>query len=328
MVELKFCTLFDSNYLSKGLCLYDSLFKVCPNFHLYIFAFDDECLKLLQQLKLKQVTVISLSQFEDIKLLEVKSTRTKAEYCWTSTPSTISYCLKNYNLDHCTYIDADLFFFSNPTVLIEEMGRNDVLITEHRYTSQYDQSALSGKYCVQFVTFKNNENGLKILTWWRNACLDWCYNRREDGKFGDQKYLDDWTTRFQGVHELIHLGGGVAPWNVQQYKIVKERVGLKGIEKSTNLSFELVFFHFHYLNVQQLMFLNEFYFGPYLLSKAVSKNIYKPYIEMLRSRAQAIKTINAQINASGANDVEISFLRLILHTIKNSFNKNKKIFLR
>ena len=47
-----------------------------------------------------------------------------------------------------------MFFYSNPRVLYDEMGANSVLITEHRYTKEYDQSATSGKYCVQFVTFK------------------------------------------------------------------------------------------------------------------------------------------------------------------------------
>ena len=33
--------------------------------------------------------------------------------------------------------------------------------------------------------------GLKALKWWRDRCLEWCYARIEDGKFGDQFYIED-----------------------------------------------------------------------------------------------------------------------------------------
>ena len=151
---LNFCTLFDSHYLIKGLCLYESLKRVCSDFHLYIFAFDDRAWSILKVCNWNMFLSISLSEFEDNELLEVKKTRSKGEYCWTCTSSTILYCIQRFELSHCTYIDSDLYFFSDPKVLVDEMGENDVLITEHRYTPKYDQSLTSGKYCVQFMTLK------------------------------------------------------------------------------------------------------------------------------------------------------------------------------
>jgi hypothetical protein len=204
-----YCTLFDSNYLTRGLAMYESLKLQTTAFHLYIFAFDDSAYKLLTKLNLEFVTVISLEQFEDEKLLAIKNTRGAGEYCWTCTPSTIKYCIEKFKLDECTYLDADLYFFGDPAILIEEMGDKSILLTEHRYTPAYDQSNTSGIYCVQFMTFKNTSDGMKALNWWRNACIDWCFARFEDGKFGDQKYLDDWTDRFEGVHVLQHLGGAI-----------------------------------------------------------------------------------------------------------------------
>ena len=90
-------------------------------------------------------------------------------------------------------MDADLYFYQDPQILIDEIPKNkSVLITQHNYYPKYDQSKTSGIYCVQFMYFKNDNEGMKVLKWWRDKCIEWCYNRFEDGKFGDQKYLDDW----------------------------------------------------------------------------------------------------------------------------------------
>jgi hypothetical protein len=268
-----YCTLFDSNYLSRGLALHRSLKKNCQDFHLYIFSFDEISRNILESLKLNHVTIISLSEFEDPDLLAIKNTRTKGEYCWTCTPSTIVYCIQKFGLKACTYIDADLFFFSDPNILIDEMGGKSVLITEHRYTKRYDKSARSGIYCVQFITFKNDKNGMTALTWWRDRCLEWCYDRKEDGKFGDQKYLDDWTERFEGIHVLEHLGGGVAPWNVQQYAITKEHETIQVVTPA--LTTQLIFYHFHYIKFYKD---DQVDLGNYKLRNSDIEIVYRPYL--------------------------------------------------
>ncbi|OZI06032.1 glycosyl transferase [Siphonobacter sp. BAB-5385] len=283
---LYFCTLFDSAYLSRGLALYTSLEEHCPSFHLYILPFDSHCQQVLEALSLPHATLISLADFENEELLAVKGSRTRGEYCWTCTPSLLSYCLHTYSLEACTYLDADLLFFSDPGVLIQEMGKASVLITEHRYSPEYDQSVLCGIYCVQFMTFKRTPAGLHVLNWWKDACLDWCYRRFEDGKFGDQKYLDDWTTRFEGVHVLKHLGGGVAPWNNTRYDYVEanDQVWVR----DSSVASPLVFYHFHdfrYCQDETFRLTNE----EYRLRKEVIALVYKPYVKALQAAAQRIR---------------------------------------
>jgi len=291
-----FCTLFDSNYLSRGLTMYDSLEKQCENFHLYVFTFDDKAYEILSKLNKKNITLITLKQFESKELLDVKSDRSIAEYCWTCTPSTILYVLNNFDVDNCTYIDADLFFYSSPKALFDELGDKSVLITEHRFTPKYDRSEIAGTYCVQFITFKKDEQGLKVLNWWVNACLDWCYDRYEDGKFGDQKYLDDWTTRFEGVHVLQHLGGGLAPWNIQQYKVLN--TSEKGIEMQNiadQSKFNAVFYHYHYVRFYSNLFVD---YGWFKLGSSIVNTFYNPYVIELNKSLKTIQTIDATFKES------------------------------
>jgi hypothetical protein len=274
-----FCTLFNSFYLSRGLAMYNSLVRQTSDFHLFIFAFDQPSCELLKGMDLPSATIISLQEFETKELLSVKDSRTAGEYCWTCTPFTIWHCIHHYNLDHCTYLDADLLFFSDPKVLTDEMGEKDVLITKHNYSAEYDQSEPCGIYCVQFLTFKNTERGLKVLNWWRYACLDWCYNKFEDGKFGDQKYLDDWTERFEGVHELENRGGGVAPWNSKDYLFLDSENRVK-LEYGNRENIPLVFYHFHdfrYCVNKSYKLTGEMY----LLREDVKSFVYRPYLKAL-----------------------------------------------
>ncbi len=298
VMTLNFCTLFNSNYLSRGLVMYESLMRHCKDFHLYVYAFDDRCYSYFKSGTFKNLTVISLKEFENKELLRIKPGRTAAEYCWTCSASTIHHAITHYNLPNCTYIDADMLFYSDPGVLVDEMGNNSVLITAHRYSPAYDQSAVSGKFCVQFVTFKNTEKGMEVLNWWKDACIEWCYARVEDGKFGDQKYLEEFETRFGGVHELRHLGGGLAPWNIQQYRFRNEHGMIIGTEIASGKNFEAVFFHFHGLKFFDNSIVS--YTGElYAVNKQVQDIFYKPYISLLNEARQRIRKWDTSFDPHG-----------------------------
>jgi len=306
---LNFCTLFNTNYLSRGLAMYQSLDSVCPAFHLYAFAFDDDCYTYLKANPLPHLTTISLQDFESPALLSIKPTRSMAEYCWTSTPFTILYCLQQYNLTACTYLDADMIFYNDPAILIEEMGDKSVLISEHRYPKIYDQSWYSGIYCVQFMCFRNNEDGLKVLNWWKDRCLEWCYGRLEDGKFGDQKYLDDWTTRFDCVHVMQHRGGGLAPWNLMLYDFINKS-GLQLTDKKNHTHYKVIFYHFH--GVQFFTDIKFSLAGPlYEIGAEIKKLFYFPYINNLMQIAEDIKQKYPLLNANGALKVSPSKLKVL-----------------
>jgi hypothetical protein len=267
--------------------MYRSLEKQSEDFHLYIFAFDDEAFRILNALELKYATVITLKDFESPELLNVKSDRSQAEYCWTSTPSTIEYCLKTYQLDHCIYVDADLYFYRDPMEIIKMAKDNSVIITPHNYSKRYDQASSSGIYCVQFMYFKNDEKGLIVLNWWKEACIDWCFARHEDGKFGDQKYLDDWTSRFEGVFSSTEIGIGLAPWNVQQISLTDKNLDLKF--KKDHSIHALYFYHYH-----GVKFLDNGYvdLNVYLLSKDVIDRLYKPYVAEVLEQLELLKDLS------------------------------------
>lgn len=288
-----YVTLFDSFYLSRGIAMYESLAEHTSDFTLYIFPFDAMAESVLRKLNLKQVIIVPLKDFETPELLKVKEERSKAEYCWTCTPSVISHVLKYFNADSCTYIDADLFFYSDPEVLISELAdtKKSVLITEHRYSMlpQLYEEKRSGRFCVQFMTFLNKPNSFTVLETWRKQCIEWCYARHEDGKFGDQKYLDVWPDKYENVHILQNEGGGIAPWNIQKYRFKKLGKTIQGTKSRDGSKFDVVFYHFQYVKFKRN---GTFDIGWYLISSQVKKIFYSPYIMRLVEIEKRILTID------------------------------------
>lgn len=249
-VLYNFCTLFDSGYLDKGLVTYYSLSKYCTHFHMYIVAFDEEAYACLTDMKLECCTVLFINDIENDRLRQIKKERSHAEYCWTCSSYITLYIMENMSVDNCTYIDADLMFFSNPERLVDELVKSgdSVLIVGHNYPDTQEYAEISrkfGRYCVQFNTFLNDPRGRRVLEDWTHNCLEKCDDGSDGKTFGDQKYLDDWESDYEGVHILRHKGGGIAPWNIGEYVLKENGSELLLKERSTGDVFPAVFYHYH-----------------------------------------------------------------------------------
>jgi hypothetical protein len=303
--------------------MYESLYEHLIDFNLYIFAFDDLTYDILENLKLDKVILISLKEFESSELLKVKNGRSKAEYCWTCTPSVISYVLENYAVSNCTYVDSDLFFYSDPSVLISELDKynKNVLITEHRYSyfpGIYELKR-AGRFCVQFMTFKKEDTSLKILNHWKQQCINWCFAKHEDGKFGDQKYLDVWPETYPNIHILQNLGGGIAPWNLQQYDFYIERNTLIGREKKIDSAFDVVFYHFQYV---KLLKNGNYDIGWYMIPYRIKRLFYMPYLNKIQEIEDKLKNLNVDYHPGIAENQNDNIRNFLKSGIKKLFRYN------
>jgi len=236
-----FCTLFDSNYLLKGVAMLRTLKKHCPDAHVHVLCMDTQTHDILKQLNLSHVTFLSLSDVEDEELLAVKPTRSMAEYCWTLSPCLPWHVLRNNpNINSITYLDADLYFYSPLQPLFDEIGDASIVIIEHRFPHALNHLEVNGRFCVEWVGFRRDDQGMACLSRWRSQCIEWCFHRLEDDRMGDQKYLDQWPSNYSGLHILQHPGAGVAPWNYSQYDFNFDVQGVITVDRVP-----LIFYHFH-----------------------------------------------------------------------------------
>lgn len=283
-----YCTYFDREYLFRGLALYRSLERHSSSFILWVLCFDEVTHTILREMKLPGLQTISLEEFEegDHKLLEAKKTRNNVEYYWTCTPSLPLYILRrNPGIDAITYLDADLFFFQDSLPLAQELGDASILILEHRYSPDHESATpRRGIYNVSVLSFRNDQNGLACLLWWRERCLEWCFNRVEDGKFGDQRYLDDWLSRFPNVRIVQNKGIGLAPWNISNYTV---SVRNRRIHVDDD---PLIIYHFHSLRIitRSLYDLAD---PSYKITREHAQLIYQPYMRELQATMREVNQL-------------------------------------
>lgn len=251
IMAYSYCTLFDKNYLDKGLVLIESLRKYNTDSNIYVLAMDEKCYEILNAVNTYKVILVHLSDFETPELRDAKKNRSRGEYCWTCAAHFIYYVLMKNKEEYCTYLDADMYFYDNPNKLVDEMvnAGKSVQIIEHRFRNGFAgkmQESLSGKYCVEFNTFKNNDAGKKVLITWKNQTIQQCEMSGSAEHFGDQMYLNDWMDKYDCVNILQDIGAGLAPWNINRYKLLKEVNGeIWTLYDNGNNPVRVVFYHFH-----------------------------------------------------------------------------------
>lgn len=276
----EFCTYFDKNYLIRGLALYNSLEKHCPDFRLWILCMDPLCFNYLRQLNLQNVVLIPLDHLEngDVELQKAKSNRSAVEYYFTCTSSILLYIFKRFpGVDSLTYIDSDFFLFSDPSVVFDEIGEHPIAITAHRFSPDFHYlERRYGLYNVGWLTFRRSTIALECLQRWRAQCLEWCYDRVEDERFGDQMYLNDWPRRYPETYIIQHKGVNLMPCNIGNYAIY-----IKNNQVYVDDA-PLICYHFFglkgYRGMIYYLSLSRYGVDP---TPQVLKGIYEPYLKCM-----------------------------------------------
>ena len=279
------CTLYNSLYLDKGLVVYDSLKECAKDFELYVLCMDDKCYEVLSDIGEERLKPIRLSDVENEGMLEAKSNRGVAEYCWTCSSRLIQYILETFKPTNCTYIDADMYFYQDPQFLVDEMlyAGKSVMMVPHRFTERNQHLAQRvGTYCVEFNCFKNDEAGLKVLNHWHQKCLECCSNLGDGIHWGDQKYMDEWPVLFKDeVHICQHPGAGIAPWNIELYRDYNDNTGVSLLYERSGERIPIVFYHFQSVSYITREIVRTGIKVNHYTDYGMVDSLYRPYLQMI-----------------------------------------------
>jgi hypothetical protein len=276
-----YSTLFDINYLSRGLALLHSIKKESKQpFILFVLCLDEKTLEFFEKNEHLNVRLIKTIDIENKYpiLKTCKEARKHFEYYFTLKPFLSLYILETFpDVKQITTVDSDIFFFDDPFKIIDFYKDYSILITPHAFPDKIKHFEINGKYNAGFQSLKNDEYGLKCLRIWAKNCAEWCfdYYDKDNDRYADQKYIDRWMTENEKIASIELIGSGVSTWNVENYKITYKN------DKPFIENTPVIYYHYHGLRK-----LNNYFFAHCLNTYSVddkknSLKIYKFYARHL-----------------------------------------------
>lgn len=226
--SLQLLTMCDWQFLPQVLVLHSSMSAAAGReVGLTVLALEPAVSRYLAEFGPDTISVITLEELEalDPDLRATREQRSWVEYCWTATPALCALIVEQAPAGGVVaWLDADVAFLRDPVELLDALGGGSVLLVPHRYYRLYPDSAPAwyltenwGAYNGGTIAFRNDEEGLAAVRRWREMSIDWCFDRVEPGRFGNQKHLTDFATRFEGARVMTIPGGCLGPWNAGQF---------------------------------------------------------------------------------------------------------------
>jgi hypothetical protein len=304
-----FCTLFDKNYLFQGLTLFRSLERHAKGFVLHAICMDERSLDMVSGLQSPSLVPVPVQALESEESKAVRARTTHGQYCWVCQPLGCIYLLDRHNLSRITYLEADSMFFGDPDLLFEELGEGSASVVPHRFSRGYDQSKVAGKHCVQFNAFRNTPEGRAVVEYWKGECFK--YSKDLPRKYPGQTCLDHWSELFPGVRELQHKGAGLAPWNVQSYRLSERNAQLYVDETP------VVFYHYH----QYARYADGAHeLGDYRLDDRVVDLIYRPYVREIEKTEAWVRSVDPSFDFRRTLDRSNGLLRRLRRRLRGTYN--------
>ena len=274
-----YCTLFDRNYLERGLALHRSLVRHCREFRLYVLCLDAATHQALSALALPGVGLLQLADLEswDAGLAAARQNRETVGFYFTCKPVLLAYLFaRDSSMERLEYLDSDLWFLSDPDRAAQSYAGSSVALSPHRFDSANAWRRQYGEFNAGWVSVSSFGEGQRFVSWWRARCLEWCGLAVEKDRFGDQKYLDQVPALFPSTARVTQPAINVGPWNISGQANAQP----------------LVLFHFH--GMRRLLFgvyeTGLHHYGVELTA-ALSRGLYRPYVAELAACRKDLRAV-------------------------------------
>jgi hypothetical protein len=305
-----FLTYFDINYAAYGLAMLESLLQWGDPIRITVLCLDDDVAKVIVSEFGNRVRIVSMEELatHEPALRRVKDSREPWEFYATHKPILIDWALRQTEPGSLiAFTDADTFYYSDPSPLFDEASSASIALSPHRFNAGTQHLAIYGLYNAGFGLWRNNASGRKCLQDWAHDCLEWCHARvDEKGRFMNQGYLNQWPTRYEGVHILTHPGANLAPWNVATHTLTKTAAGVLVDAQP------LIFYHFSSLFRKPAGGWRSYDQGEGMKQQTLHQSIYAPYLKAVEDMSRRLiarygVTGIGSVRATGGNTPMVHF---------------------
>lgn len=290
--SLKYFTYFDKNFIELGITAVESFKKHNPKATGFIYCFELETEKILKEyFKNENVFIINIKSNKDIekKYLSYLEDRTHLEALISLKPSLIRNLMCEIgNDDLLAYIDADLFFYSNLSFRLRHLDDFEILLSKHIFPFSMRESIKYGKFNAGLIVLRNSKNAMRFIVEWEKLCSEWCKLEFVDGKYADQKYLDE-LSDLPGVVQLTDPGMNNGMYYFSDYQSIKRMINNEFQVSFVN-DYRLICFHFHGLRIYKKYIFTGF--NRYKFPKnffQIFRYIYLPILVELESVARKLE---------------------------------------
>lgn len=130
---------------------------------------------------------------------------------------------KRYAADEIFYFDPDIVIFSNLESLIDKLDCYSILLTPHLTEPEQSLDGIidheigtlkHGIFNLGFLGVRTDDEGMRLLRWWSDRLLKFCYDDIPDGLFTDQRWIDLAPSLFENIYILRDPNYNVATWNL------------------------------------------------------------------------------------------------------------------
>jgi len=233
-------TSITANYIPKARVLARTVKKHCPHARFVVMLCD----------ALPPELHGSIEPFDELLQIEELGIPVANLEAWTFSLSVVELCtavkgaaflrlFEKYPTEKVMYLDPDIVVLDSLEPLERLLDQHSVLVTPH-LTEPYDSHKLLvaheaalmtyGIYNFGFLAVKDDAEGRRFATWWRDRLTHYCHVDLPMGFFTDQRWGDLIPNFFPTTHVVREKTYNVATWNLKQRKVECNAAGKLFVE--------------------------------------------------------------------------------------------------